>query len=156
MLCTFCKKNGEQESYYTSHNLKDENHKVTCPVLLEFVCPSCNQKGKHTVSYCPLKKGDTNNKLDVSNSSSCSGGERLKPIARPIKQRRPMSIKPPETVTVAPVAAEKEVEELKKEIYNPSTLLMYYANDIIMLKLNYLSGIAERLIKQFVAETYAA
>lgn len=58
MMCSFCRKNGEQAEYYTSHRLKDENNQVTCPVLKEFVCPLCQVKGEHTVGYCPLKKGN--------------------------------------------------------------------------------------------------
>ncbi|XP_063988532.1 nanos homolog 3 [Diachasmimorpha longicaudata] len=60
--CVFCKNNGEQESYYKSHLLKDVNGKTTCPVLKAYTCPICGAKGEdsHTVKYCPLNKnGET-------------------------------------------------------------------------------------------------
>lgn len=63
MLCSFCRKNGETPTYYKSHNLKNENNQVTCPVLKEFICPLCKVKGKHTVSYCP-KKFNSKKKTD--------------------------------------------------------------------------------------------
>lgn len=54
--CAFCKNNGEQESYYKRHILKDSEGRIVCPVLRAYTCPICNAKGDkaHTIKYCPL------------------------------------------------------------------------------------------------------
>nr|QFQ59535.1 nanos2 [Clogmia albipunctata] len=56
--CRFCKNNGEKERLYKSHQFKDANGKVQCPVLRMYVCPICHQSGDtaHTVKYCPKKR----------------------------------------------------------------------------------------------------
>lgn len=56
MCCSFCRSNGEDPSIYESHKLKDENGKVTCPVLMNYQCPTCQAIGEHTRSYCPRNK----------------------------------------------------------------------------------------------------
>lgn len=55
-LCTFCKTNGECETIYTSHSLKDASDKITCPILLNYSCPECGAAGSksHTKKYCPV------------------------------------------------------------------------------------------------------
>lgn len=55
-FCTFCRNNGEIPEFYRSHKLKDENCRVTCPVLKLYTCPKCQKVGRHTVSYCPLNR----------------------------------------------------------------------------------------------------
>lgn len=50
--CRLCYSNGEPEQFYRSHTLKDRENRVTCPVLKNYVCPHCHQKGIHTASYC--------------------------------------------------------------------------------------------------------
>jgi protein nanos 1 len=54
-VCVFCRNNGETESFYTSHYLKDADGKVTCPVLRAYTCPLCGANGDaaHTIKYCP-------------------------------------------------------------------------------------------------------
>lgn len=54
-VCVFCRNNGESESFYTSHYLKDTDGKVTCPVLRAYTCPLCGANGDtaHTIKYCP-------------------------------------------------------------------------------------------------------
>lgn len=54
--CPLCRKNGEQYSVYSSHNLK-EDQTVTCPVLRSYQCPTCGATGDkaHTASYCPKR-----------------------------------------------------------------------------------------------------
>jgi hypothetical protein len=50
-FCKVCKDAGEVESKYTSHNVKDRNGKVCCPVLLATHCTNCGNLG-HFKSYC--------------------------------------------------------------------------------------------------------
>lgn len=68
-VCVFCRNNGETESFYTSHYLKDADGKVTCPVLRAYTCPLCGANGDaaHTIKYCPensqsVKNGNSNMK----------------------------------------------------------------------------------------------
>lgn len=67
-VCVFCRNNGETESFYTSHYLKDADGKVTCPVLRAYTCPLCGANGDaaHTIKYCP------------ENSQSVKNGTSLK------------------------------------------------------------------------------
>jgi len=53
--CVFCKNNGEEESYYKRHVLKDSEGRIVCPVLRAYTCPLCNANGDraHTIKYCP-------------------------------------------------------------------------------------------------------
>eukprot|EP00800_Vazella_pourtalesii_P003865 TRINITY_DN1406_c0_g4_i1.p1 TRINITY_DN1406_c0_g4~~TRINITY_DN1406_c0_g4_i1.p1 ORF type:complete len:116 (-),score=15.00 TRINITY_DN1406_c0_g4_i1:225-539(-) len=54
-LCVFCRNNGEPESVYKTHILKDAQGKVSCPVLRAYTCPTCGASGDiaHTLKYCP-------------------------------------------------------------------------------------------------------
>ncbi|XP_024891544.1 nanos homolog 3 [Temnothorax curvispinosus] len=53
--CVFCRNNGEEETYYREHLLKDVDGRVRCPVLRAYTCPICGATGDeaHTVKYCP-------------------------------------------------------------------------------------------------------
>ncbi|XP_018358747.1 PREDICTED: nanos homolog 3 [Trachymyrmex cornetzi] len=53
--CVFCRNNGEEETYYRQHLLKDVDGRVECPVLRAYTCPICGATGEeaHTVKYCP-------------------------------------------------------------------------------------------------------
>ncbi|XP_076681421.1 RNA-binding protein nanos [Andrena cerasifolii] len=53
--CVFCRNNGEEETYYRQHLLKDADGRVVCPVLRAYTCPICGACGDaaHTVKYCP-------------------------------------------------------------------------------------------------------
>ena len=57
-FCVFCKNNGEDEMYYLSHTLKNDDGLVTCPVLSAYICPICGATGPvaHTIKYCPNNK----------------------------------------------------------------------------------------------------
>jgi len=57
-VCKFCFSNGEAESQYRSHLLKNSSGLVTCPVLRSFICPICKATGDfaHTQRYCPRNK----------------------------------------------------------------------------------------------------
>lgn len=57
--CRFCKNNGEEEWVYTNHVLKDDEGRITCPILFHYRCPLCLQTGEraHTISHCPFNQG---------------------------------------------------------------------------------------------------
>merc|ERR1712142_707427 len=57
-VCKFCYSNGEAESQYRTHKLKNSSGLVTCPVLRSFTCPICKATGDfaHTQRYCPRNK----------------------------------------------------------------------------------------------------
>ena len=54
-MCVFCKNNGEMESVYGSHVLKNEEGAIVCPILRAYTCPICGVSGDnaHTIKYCP-------------------------------------------------------------------------------------------------------
>lgn len=57
-VCVFCRNNGESESVYTSHVLKDAEGRTSCPILRAYTCPICKANGdnSHTIKYCPLNQ----------------------------------------------------------------------------------------------------
>ena len=60
-VCVFCRNNDEAETVYTSHQLKDPEGNVTCPILYIYTCPICGANGKsaHTIKHCPYNTVDT-------------------------------------------------------------------------------------------------
>ena len=77
-LCVFCKNNGEMESVYASHILKDDDGRVLCPILRAYTCPICGDSGDtaHTIKYCPQNNGQnspsqetTPTKNNINNSN---------------------------------------------------------------------------------------
>lgn len=66
--CAFCKNNGEEETVYRTHLVKDEFGNVKCPYLSIYTCPHCKATGfkAHTISRCPLIAKNKNNKLKSS------------------------------------------------------------------------------------------
>lgn len=70
--CQFCKNNGERESCYRSHPLKDDvTGLVTCPVLRKHVCDICGKTGDeaHTRRYCPENPDPTGPTVKVLQTS---------------------------------------------------------------------------------------
>lgn len=59
-FCVFCKNNGEDETFYMSHTLKDDLGRVRCPILYKYICPICGASGPvaHTIKYCPKNRDD--------------------------------------------------------------------------------------------------
>lgn len=53
--CSFCFKNGERQCVYNSHELKNEQGIILCPILRRYVCNICGATGDkaHTRKYCP-------------------------------------------------------------------------------------------------------
>jgi hypothetical protein len=79
MVCVFCRNNGEAETIYQSHVLKDQTGRVMCPVLRAYTCPNCNAQGDnaHTLKYCPLSNGDTPNIRSLKTARTATGKKRL-------------------------------------------------------------------------------
>ena len=59
-FCVFCKNNGEDETWFMTHTLKNEGGYISCPVLSKYTCPICSATGPfaHTIRYCPKNKED--------------------------------------------------------------------------------------------------
>ncbi|GFY66550.1 nanos-type domain-containing protein [Trichonephila inaurata madagascariensis] len=59
-ICRFCLQNNERPECYSTHQLKDEDGRVTCHVLRKYVCDICGATGDtaHTLSYCPYNKNN--------------------------------------------------------------------------------------------------
>ena len=55
--CTFCRENSEPFEIWSSHQLKNPNGTVNCPILRKYRCNLCGETGDnaHTRSYCPFK-----------------------------------------------------------------------------------------------------
>ena len=60
MRCSFCEKSGIRG--HTSHNLRDDLHRLTCPELRKRVCTHCFAFGDHahTNKHCPKRQQDAN------------------------------------------------------------------------------------------------
>ena len=54
-FCPVCKKNGKSEAEYNSHNTRDEQDNILCPILLNVVCNYCKENG-HIAIKCPNKR----------------------------------------------------------------------------------------------------
>jgi len=76
-VCVFCRNNGEAEAVYSSHQLKDPEGAVTCPILYIYTCPICGANGKsaHTIKYCPYNTGDTICIRELTKSGRNSAGK---------------------------------------------------------------------------------
>ncbi|KAK3094821.1 hypothetical protein FSP39_006671 [Pinctada imbricata] len=77
-ICVFCKNNGETASIYTSHVLKDEDGRVTCPILRKYMCPLCGISGDnaHTIRYCPKNEGESAPSLTLRTKRISTGKKR--------------------------------------------------------------------------------
>jgi len=80
--CVFCKNNGETAGIYSSHAVKDESGRVTCPILRKYTCPLCGVNGDaaHTLRYCPKNMEQTSRTLSLLRTSRLSTG-RINPRA---------------------------------------------------------------------------
>ena len=68
-ICKFCLNNGEDDTKFLSHRLKDDRGRITCPVLYNYVCPICGATGPwaHTIRYCPESR-ENKNRIPVRNT----------------------------------------------------------------------------------------
>lgn len=64
--CAFCKNNGEEETVYRTHFVKDELGNVKCPLLSRYTCPHCKATGSkaHTISRCPSNNKNRINRFN--------------------------------------------------------------------------------------------
>jgi hypothetical protein len=71
-VCVFCRNNGESESVFTSHILKDTDGRTLCPILRAYTCPICKANGdrSHTIKYCPMNQGHRAHALNGAVSPS--------------------------------------------------------------------------------------
>ena len=89
MFCKICFDAKKPESVYTSHRIREgfgKDRKVTCPILLQVRCHSCNEVG-HTTSYCKKssykKFNNRRQKEDYRHSPPCHGPiDPSKPVLR--------------------------------------------------------------------------
>ena len=51
-FCPVCKKNGRSEEEYMSHNIRDNQNNLLCPILLNMICNGCGMNG-HLRANCP-------------------------------------------------------------------------------------------------------
>ena len=51
-FCPVCKKNGRSEEEYMSHNIRDSQNNLLCPILLNMICNGCGMNG-HLRANCP-------------------------------------------------------------------------------------------------------
>ena len=81
MSCAFCKSNNEREDFYTTHQLKDSQNRVTCPILYILKCPKCGARGPnaHTLKYCPLTGDDYVDTKAVRMTARTAAGRRRHP-----------------------------------------------------------------------------
>lgn len=77
-ICVFCRNNGESEAVYTTHQLKDAQGRITCPVLYIYTCPICGASGEaaHTIKYCPLNPTDQKKKNPCKTPRNSAGRRR--------------------------------------------------------------------------------
>ena len=73
MNCSFCQKAGYAD--FSSHNLKDELCRVTCPILAKVKCSYCGENA-HTSKKCPLwlKKSK---QFKINKHLSCVGSSQF-------------------------------------------------------------------------------
>ena len=93
-VCVFCRNNGESESVYTSHVLKDSDGRTSCPILRAYTCPICkaNNDSAHTIKYCPQ-----NQNVRVPSSIGGVMGPPSQAVMgqRNYQPQRPASFRPP-------------------------------------------------------------
>jgi len=91
-FCKFCKNNGEND--YLSHRLRDNNGRVTCPILFKYKCPICNATGPgHTKNYCPQVQIETRKRIPVIGGPSMQSKSQLeRPKAVPQQNLAKMSL----------------------------------------------------------------
>ena len=58
--CKVCYDNNKPEKEYRSHNVRNEQGKVCCPVLQSSICTYCGVKG-HVRKYCTIIEKDKRN-----------------------------------------------------------------------------------------------
>ena len=77
-VCVFCKNNGEQNGVFSSHVLKDDEGRVSCPILRKYTCPLCGTSGDtaHTIKYCPLNNGDFTSSAILKTTRLSTGKKR--------------------------------------------------------------------------------
>jgi len=109
-ICKFCKDSGKNENIYTSHNVKDKNGVICCPILMTTLCNNCKNFG-HTIKFCKVvKKSD---KLNVNDKKISFRVEiKKKPTSNVVKYPNNRIAVFEEIEEEAPEEAQEEVHEL--------------------------------------------
>ncbi|CAN8023605.1 unnamed protein product, partial [Ixodes persulcatus] len=83
--CAYCRSSGQQRAFYMSHSIREGlDGPVTCPVLRNYTCPVCGNRGgdnAHTIRYCPMNHGQVVSAASVYRTPRMSNGRQRVPVA---------------------------------------------------------------------------
>ncbi|EEC05412.1 conserved hypothetical protein [Ixodes scapularis] len=90
--CAYCRSSGQQRDFYMSHSIREGlDGPVTCPVLRNYTCPVCGNRGgdnAHTIRYCPMNHGQVVSAASVYRTPRMSNGRQRLPVANTRPERK--------------------------------------------------------------------